>query len=189
MKDRETERLRQHGRVIGEELGRILMYHPKLESEGNPMLNTRVRELRGQIADEMQEAARRLGLDTVDGSNPPVVEKPEIARLIRELLLGHMEDGEPTLSIIPIGSQRIGEPKPKDDPLYKHVFSRLTQEGTIYTIGTLIALGRLVRPGFLDTLGDVRRVTLPEWSLLVGFGDSRTRFIHEAVRKIEIPAH
>lgn len=189
MKDRETERLRQHGIVIGEELGRILMYHPRTDSDDKPMLDTRVRELRGQIADEMQEAARRLGLDTVNGSNPPVVEKPEIARLIREILLGHMKDARPTLSIIPIGSQKLGEPKPKDDPLYKHVFSKLTQEGTIYTIGTLIALGRLVRPGFLDTLDGVREVALAEWSLFVGFGDSRARFIQEAVRKIEIPAH
>ena len=186
MNDRERqERLRQHGVDINAGL-RVLYEGPQSLLDSKAILDAQIRELRGQIADQMWEEMLRLGLGTVNELNP-VTDKTAIARLIREGLLGHMEDETPTSRIIPIGSRTDGEAKPQDDPLYRHIFPKLTLAGKLYTIGTLIALGRLVRPGFLDTLSGVRKVEPAQWNLFYGFGNSRGIFMHEAVKKIDIP--
>jgi len=152
----------------------------------SPLLDEEAKRQRGQIADEMYEVMCRLGLNIVDRLSLPTEARPDVATVIRNTLLGHMTDETPTLDIIPRGRKTVKGGRMRNDPLWKYVSPQLTTGEIGYAFATLTTLGRLVRSGYLDTLAGIRGV--PDWSLLNGFGDSKGKFMHKAVKKIEVPA-
>lgn len=167
-------------------LDRLYGRFPRPKPKIIPRLDEELRERRGQIADEMHEAMLRLGLNTVDRLSLPVEARSDVPTVIRNTLLGHMEDKTPTLDILPKGI-RIDGGKMKGDPLWRYVYPQLTLGELSHAVEKLTTLGRLVRLDFLDTLDGIRKVTLTDWKLIAGVGDSKGEFIHEAFKKIEIP--
>jgi hypothetical protein len=189
LSEKEPARLPKLELELGPELtaglDRLYGRFPRPKPKKIPRLDEEARVWRGQIADEMHEAMLRLGLNTVDRLSLPVEARPGVTTVIRNTLLGHMKD-TPTLDIIPKGS-RIDGGKMKGDPLWRYVYPQLTLGEISHAVEKLTTLGRLVRPGFLETLDSLREVTLTDWKLIAGIGDSKGEFIHEAVKKIEVP--
>jgi hypothetical protein len=204
--------------VLGPELtaglNRLYGHFPRPKPGRFIDFDIQIGKRRKEIADGVQKARIKLGLDHFDRLSLPEEERPDIISVVRNNLLGLIDNDVLISEMFPQeGNANKRHMKIKTDPLWKHIFPLLTARET-GVVGTALNslrkhylqlhtdnvkgssginaqaeedLGQNGSTSF-ETMCDLRKISLREWNLITGFGPTTANFIFEAVKKIEIPA-
>lgn len=210
MNDREA-RLQQHGREIDAGLGRLYGHFPRPGPDSNSISHDETKERRRLIAEDIQAARGKLEFNTFDRLKLPVKERPDIVSVIRENLLGLINDDVLISDMFPQDNSKMKRIKIEADLLWQHIFPLLTppENGIVSTalsslrkfyfhthadkIKGQARINALMKESLepeenatFKTVCDLRRISLQGWNSIVGFGLPTANLMSEAFKKIEI---